>query len=462
MTTSKASGASLGAAINPLVSGEMNRRGGLDFRVYQELKNDIHRILLNKVDLGKIATRPNEETQQEVLAAIRTLLLDNPQMPLSAAEKDQLALEVLEEMFRLGPLEPLLQDPTISEILVNGAKEIYVERAGILEETKVVFKDDAHVMRVIDKIVSAIGRRIDKSSPMVDARLADGSRVNVIIPPLAIDGPHLSIRRFGHVPISDHDLLATQALTPTMLALLKGAVVARLNIVISGGTGAGKTTLLNVLSGYISGKERIITIEDSAELQLKQRHVVRLECQQAGVDGTGAVRQRQLVVNSLRMRPNRIIVGEVRGEEVLDMLQAMNTGHDGSLTTVHANSPRDAIARVETMAMMANLNLSEKVVRKQIVSAVTVVVQVSRFSDGTRRVTHISEITGMEADVVSMQDVFVFQKQGVTADGRTLGTFTATGTRPRFADKLKAAGINLPGNMFEQTSRLEWESLRSG
>jgi len=316
-----------------------------------------------------------------------------------------------------------------------------------------MFKDDAHLMHIIDKIVSAIGRRVDESSPMVDARLADGSRVNVIIPPLSIDGPHLSIRRFGHIPITEDDLLANGTLTQAMLDVLKGAVAARLNIVVSGGTGAGKTTFLNVLSGYIGDKERIVTIEDSAELQLKQRHVVRLECRPANVEGKGAVHQRQLVINSLRMRPNRIIVGEVRGEEALDMLQAMNTGHDGSLTTVHANSPRDAIARLETMAMMANLNLPEKAVRKQIASAVTLVLQVSRFNDGTRRLTHISEITGMEDDVVSMQDVFLFEKQGVSADGRTLGTFTATGIRPKFAEKLVASGINLPANLFEQTTR---------
>jgi pilus assembly protein CpaF len=289
---------------------------------------------------------------------------------------------------------------------------------------------------------------------MVDARLADGSRVNVIIPPLAIDGPHISIRRFGHIPICEDDLLANQTLTRPMLDLLKGAVSARLNMVISGGTGAGKTTFLNVLSGYISDKERIVTIEDSAELQMKQKHVVRLETRPSNVEGKGAIHQRQLVINSLRMRPNRIVVGEVRGEEALDMLQAMNTGHDGSLTTIHANSPRDAVARMETMAMMANLNLPEKAVRKQIASAVTLVLQVSRFADGTRRLTHITEITGMEDDVVSMQDVFLFEKHGTSPDGRTLGTFTATGIRPKFADKLKASGVDLPANMFEQSTRL--------
>ena len=437
----------------PLLSGEPKKRGGLDFRVYQDLKTSIHRDLLNKVDLEKVATVRDDRTRRQVFAVVQDLV-SNLKTPLSGPERERLSLEVLDEVFGLGPLEPLLQDPTISDILVNGAKEVYVERGGLLEETKIMFKDDAHLMHIIDKIVSAIGRRVDESSPMVDARLADGSRVNVIIPPLAVDGPHLSIRRFGHIPITEDDLLANETLTRPMLDLLKGAVAARLNIVVSGGTGAGKTTFLNVLSGYISERERIVTIEDSAELQLKQRHVVRLECRPANVEGKGAVAQRQLVINSLRMRPNRIIVGEVRGEEALDMLQAMNTGHDGSLTTIHANSPRDAIARMETMAMMANLNLPEKAVRKQIASAVTLVLQVSRFADGTRRLTYISEITGMEDDVVSMQDVFVFEKQGVSPEGRTLGTFTATGIRPKFAEKLHASGIILPANMFEQTTRL--------
>jgi pilus assembly protein CpaF len=440
-------------AINPLITGETKKRGGLDFRVYQELKTGIHRDLLNKVDLEKVATVRDDRTRRQVFGVIQDLV-SNLKTPLSGPEKERLSLEVLDEVFGLGPLEPLLQDPTISDILVNGAKEVYVERGGLLEETKIMFKDDAHLMHIIDKIVSAIGRRVDESSPMVDARLADGSRVNVIIPPLAIDGPHLSIRRFGHIPICEDDLLVNQTLTKPMLDLLKASVASRLNIVISGGTGAGKTTFLNVLSGYISDRERIVTIEDSAELQMKQKHVVRLECRPANVEGRGAVAQRQLVINSLRMRPNRIVVGEVRGEEALDMLQAMNTGHDGSLTTIHANNPRDAVARMETMAMMANLNLPEKAIRKQIASAVTLVLQVSRFSDGSRRLTHITEITGMEDDVVSMQDVFLFEKHGVSPDGRTLGTFTATGIRPKFAEKLKASGFDLPANMFEQTSRM--------
>jgi pilus assembly protein CpaF len=406
------------------------------------------------VDLEKVATQRDDHTRSQVYAVIQELA-SNLKTPLSDPEKERLSFEVLDEVFRLGPLEPLLQDPTINDILVNGAKEVYVERAGSLEQSGIIFKDNAHLMHIIDKIVSVIGRRVDESSPMVDARLADGSRVNVIIPPLAIDGPHLSIRRFGRIPITEHDLLASQTLTQPMLELLRSAVKARLNIVVSGGTGAGKTTLLNVLSGYISEKERIVTIEDPAELHLKQRHVVRLECRPANAEGKGAIMQRQLVINSLRMRPNRIIVGEVRSEEALDMLQAMNTGHDGSLTTVHANSPRDAIARLETMVQMANLNLPEKAIRKQIASAVTLVLQVARFNDGTRRLTHITEITGMEGDLISMQDVFVFEKQGVSAEGRTLGTFTATGLRPRFEERLKACGISLPANFFEQAVKYQ-------
>jgi len=439
--------------LNPVSAApawEEKKKTGLSFKVYQDLKSSVHRDLLNKIDVEKIATVRDERTRAQVLSVIQELVA-NLKTPMSGRERERLALEVSDEVFGLGPLEPLLQDPTISDILVNGHKQVYVERAGMLEETNIVFKDDAHLMHIIDKIVSAVGRRVDESSPMVDARLLDGSRINVVIPPLAVDGPHLSVRRFGQIPIAENDLVANRTLTPPMLELIKGAVRARLNIVISGGTGAGKTTMLNVLSGYISDRERIVTIEDSAELQLKQRHVVRLECRPANVEGKGAVMQRQLVMNSLRMRPNRIIIGEVRGEEALDMLQAMNTGHDGSLTTIHANSPRDAIARMETMALMSNLNLPEIAVRRQIASAVTIVIQVSRFSDGTRRVTHLTEITGMEHDTVSMQDVFVFEKQGVAADGRVLGAFTATGIRPKFADKLKASGIPVPGSYFEQS-----------
>ncbi|HEX3818921.1 MAG TPA: CpaF family protein [Candidatus Sulfotelmatobacter sp.] len=450
------------AAPNRLPSTNPNEAAklpaNLDFRTYQELKISLHRFLLNRLDLEKIAAVPtdqtsndqtgNDQTRWQAFATIQEVV-SQIKVPFTPQEREQFSRTVLDEVFALGPLEPLLQDPAVDDILVNGAKEVYVERGGVLEETKVVFKDDAHLMRIIQKIVAAIGRRIDASSPMVDARLADGSRVNIIVPPLAIDGPHISIRRFGHIPISDADLLASQALTPHMLGLLKSSVAARLNIVISGGTGAGKTTLLNVLSGYISAKERIVTIEDSAELQLKQRHVVRLECRPPDPHGKGAVAARQLVINSLRMRPNRIVVGEVRGEEALDMLQAMNTGHDGSMTTIHANSPRDALARMETMGMMANLNLPERAIRKQIASAVSLFVQVARFTDGTRRITHITEITGMESDVVSLQDIFVFDKQGLSPEGKVIGSFVSTGIRPKFSERLKAAGFDLPQEMFD-------------
>ena len=430
--------------------GTEAKRTGLSFKEYQELKSSVHRDLISRVDLERVANQRDEGTRAQVLSVIQDLVA-NLKTPLSGRERERLSLEVLDEVFGLGPLEPLLQDPTINDILVNGPKQVYVERSGMLEESNIMFKDNAHLMNIIDKIVSGVGRRVDESSPMVDARLADGSRVNVIIPPLAIDGAHLSIRRFGHIPITEDDLIKNQTLTQPMLELLRGAVKSRLNIVISGGTGAGKTTLLNVLSGYISEKERIVTVEDSAELQMKQRHCVRLETRPANIEGKGAVMQRQLVINCLRMRPDRIVVGEVRGEEALDMLQAMNTGHDGSLTTVHANNPRDAIARIETMAMMANLNLPEKAVRRQIASAIQLIVQISRFNDGTRRITHLSEITGMEEDIVSMQDVFVFEKQGVSPDGRVLGAFTATGIRPKFAERLKASGINVPGSWFDHS-----------
>src|SRR5215468_10256067 len=428
--------------------GAETKRTGLSFKEYQELKTGVHRDLISRVDLERVANQRDEYTRGQVLSVIQDLVA-NLKTPLSGRERERLSLEVLDEVFGLGPLEPLLQDPSINDILVNGPKQVYVERSGVLEESNIMFKDNSHLMNIIDKIVSAIGRRVDESSPMVDARLADGSRVNVIIPPLAIDGPHISIRRFGHIPITEDDLLRNQTITQPMLELLRGAVKSRLNLVISGGTGAGKTTLLNVLSGYISDKERILSIEDSAELRLHQSHVVRLECRPANVEGRGAIMQRQLLINSLRMRPDRIIIGEVRGEEALDMLQAMNTGHDGSMTTIHANSPHDAIARMETMALMANISLSERAIRRQIASAISIVVQVSRFADGTRRLTHISEITGVTMESVTMQDIFVFEQEGVSAEGRVLGSFAATGIRPKFAEKLRASGINLPSNVFE-------------
>ena len=427
------------------------RKGiGLAPKAYQELKSTVHRDLLSRVDLEKVMGLGDGAARSQIFSVIQDLV-GGLNTPLSGMERQQLAREVLNEVFGLGPLEPLLEDPTISDILVNTYKQVYVERAGLLEKTNVVFKDDAHLMQIIERIVSAVGRRVDESSPMVDARLTDGSRVNCIIPPLAIDGPCLSIRRFGHVPLQADDLLANHTLTPQMLELLKGAIKARLNIVISGGTGSGKTTMLNCLSGFIPDRERIVTVEDSAELHLKQAHVVRLECRPPNVEGKGAVKQRQLVINCLRMRPDRIVVGEVRGEECLDMLQAMNTGHDGSLTTVHANSPRDALSRMETMSLMANLNLPEKAIRSQIASAVTVILQVSRMSDGTRRVTHFTEITGMDNEVVSMQDIFLFEKRGIGAGGRVLGRFYATGIRPKFAEKLKTSGITVPAALFDHS-----------
>jgi pilus assembly protein CpaF len=437
--------------VDSMSAGQSKIPGGLDLRTFLELKIGVHRYLVSKLDLEKVFD-PDETAQAQVFALIQDVLT-RVKAPLEIAEREKLALEILNEVFRFGPIEPLMQDPGITDILINGSREVYVERAGVLEETKVNFKDDAHLMRVIHKIVSAVGRRVDESTPMVDARLPDGSRVNVVIPPLAIDGPHVSIRRFGNTLITEADLLKNQTLTAPMLNLLKATVAGRLSIVISGGTGAGKTTLLNVLSAGISPKERIVTIEDSAELQLKQRHVVRLECRPADADGKGAVHARQLVTNSLRMRPNRIIVGEVRGEEALDMLQAMNTGHSGSLTTIHSNSPRDALARMETIAMMANLNIAEKAIRRQIASAVNLVLQVSRLSDGTRRLTHITEVTGMESDVISMQDIFVFEPRGVSSDGRIVGDFNATGIRPKFSEKLKGLGLDLPANLFEVSER---------
>lgn len=427
---------------------DATRRGGLAPTAYQELKMSLHRSLLSRVDLSRLMDMRDGAARSQILGIIQELVA-NSGTPLSSTERERLSREVLDEVFGLGPLEPLLQDPTIADILVNTHKSVYVERGGVLEKTAVEFKDNAHLMHIIDKIVSAVGRRVDESSPMVDARLADGSRINVVIPPLAVDGPILSIRRFGSVPLEADDLLSNLTLTPQMLDVLKGAVKARLNIMISGGAGAGKTTLLNCLSGYISEKERIVTIEDSAELQLKQEHVVRLECRPPSVEGKGTIKQRQLVINSLRMRPDRIVLGEVRGEEALDMLQAMNTGHDGSLTTIHANSPRDAIARLETMALMANLNLPEKAIRQQIASAIAIIIQMARLSDGSRRMTHVTEIVGIDEEIVSMQDVFVFDRLGVTPAGRVRGCFRASGIRPKFAEKLKVAGIQIPGTVFE-------------
>jgi pilus assembly protein CpaF len=414
------------------------------------VKATIHRKLIQKLNLDRLTEVNREDVRREVTQILEALVVGES-TPMNLQERERLAQEVLDEVFGLGPLEPLLADPTISDILVNTHKRVYVERKGILEMTSIQFRDDIHLMGIIDRIVSAVGRRVDESSPMVDARLADGSRVNAIIPPLAVDGPCLSIRRFGRDPLTADDLLQNNSLTPSMLELLRGCVKARLNILVSGGTGAGKTTFLNVLSSYISNRERIVTVEDAAELQLHQDHVVRLETRPANIEGKGAVQQRQLVINSLRMRPDRIIVGEVRGEEALDMLQAMNTGHDGSLTTIHANTPRDALGRLETMVAMGSLNIPESALRRQIASAIDVVVQVSRLSDGTRKVISLAEITGMEGDVVSMQDIFIFRKHGIRDNGEVLGEFIPTGIRPKFAEKLLVSGVQLPGSMFETT-----------
>src|SRR5450432_1507429 len=412
------------------------------------VKATIHRKLIQKLNLDRLTEVNREDVRREVTQILEALVVGES-TPMNLQERERLAQEVLDEVFGLGPLEPLLNDPAISDILVNTYKRVYIERNGLLELTSIQFRDDAHLMTIIDRIVSAIGRRVDESSPMVDARLADGSRVNAIIPPLAVDGPSLSIRRFGHDRLMADDLVRNNTMTAAMLELLAGSVKARLNVLISGGTGAGKTTFLNALSSYISDRERIVTIEDAAELQLHQQHVVRLETRPPNIEGKGAIHQRQLLINCLRMRPDRIIVGEVRGEEALDMLQAMNTGHDGSLTTIHANSPRDAISRLESMVAMGNMNMPEKSVRRQIASAIDVVIQVSRLSDGTRKVTNVAEITGMEGDVVSMQDIFIYRKRGIRETGEVIGDFMPTGIRPRFAERLSVTGIQLPASMFE-------------
>jgi pilus assembly protein CpaF len=416
---------------------------------YQELKFKLHHKLLDRINLEVLAGIDDDRIRTEVKDAVLAILEEEPNL-LTAAEKQQISDEVLHEVFGLGPLEPLLRDAGISDILVNGHRQVYVERKGLLELTSVRFHDDAHLLRIIDKIVSQVGRRVDESNPMVDARLSDGSRINAIIPPLAVDGPLLSIRRFSSDKLMPDDLVARGALTRGMMRLLEAAVTTRLNVIVSGGTGAGKTTLLNALSVFISPKERIVTIEDAAELQLKQPHLARLETRPANLEGQGMVRQRQLLINSLRMRPDRIIVGEVRGEEALDMLQAMNTGHDGSLTTVHANSARDAISRLEVMVTLANANMHLTAVRQQIASAVHILVQCSRLSDGSRRVTSITEVTGIETDIVTLQDLFVFEKRGLSAGGRVLGRFAATGILPKFNEKLLAAGIRLPSEMFDE------------
>ncbi len=416
---------------------------------FQEIKARLHRAIINRMDLTKLGLLEPEQLRAEVARLAEDLLLAE-NMPLSTNDRERLVEEVRHELFGLGPLEPLLADQTISDILVNSPHNIYIERNGKLERTNVTFKDDEHLMRVIERIVSTVGRRIDEAQPMVDARLKDGSRVNAIIPPLSLDGPVLSIRRFGADPLRISSLIEKGALTKDIAEMFEMCVHARLNILISGGTGAGKTTLLNALSAYIPPEHRIVTIEDSAELQLQQPHVVRLETRPANIEGRGEITQRDLVRNALRMRPDRIVIGEVRGGEAIDMLQAMNTGHDGSLTTVHANTPRDALVRLETMIQMTGMRLSDRAMRQQIASALNVVIQATRLSDGTRRITSISEITGMEGDTITMQEIFQYERKGIDKEGRVIGRFRATGVRPRFAERLKTCGLQLPRAFFEE------------
>ncbi len=440
---------------NPAVVGaaRANSNGGDDAATnqhsFQEMKARLHRAIINRMDLSKLSQLEPEQLRSEV-SRLAEGLIAAENAPLSSNERERLVEEVRHELFGLGPLEPLLADPTISDILVNGPQNIYIERRGKLERTDVTFKDDEHLMRVIERIVSSVGRRIDESSPMVDARLADGSRVNAIIPPLALDGPVVSIRRFGTDPLRMNKLIELNALTKDMAEMFEMCVQARLNILISGGTGSGKTTLLNALSAYIPEEQRIVTIEDSAELQLQQPHVVRLETRPPNIEGKGEVTQRDLVKNALRMRPDRIVIGEVRGGESIDMLQAMNTGHDGSLTTVHANTPRDALTRLETMIQMTGMRLSDRAMRQQIASALNLVIQGARLSDGTRRITSISEITGMEGETITMQEIFQFERKGMDKDGRVIGRFRPTGVRPRFAERLKIYGMQLPRIFFEE------------
>jgi len=427
--------------------GRLFSQGPFDNQ-YQDLKFVLHRKLLDRINLEILSSVSGDRVRAEVRAAV-SKLVEEEKTPLSIVEKDRIIGEVIDEVFGLGPLEPLLADPTISDILVTTPKLVHIERAGKIYKTPVQFKDDAHLMRIIEKVVARVGRRVDESSPLVDARLPDGSRVNAAIPPVAVDGPLLSIRRFGRDRLKGEDLVRNLTLTEGMLTLLQACIRARLNIVVSGGTGAGKTTLLNALSSFIPEEERIVTIEDAAELKLNQEHVARMETRPPNIEGNGAIRIRQLVINALRMRPDRIIVGEVRGDEAIDMLQAMNTGHDGSLTTIHANSPRDAVSRLEVMVGMANANMGVRSIRQQISSAVNLFVQIARFSDGTRRVVALTECVGMEGDLVTMQDIFVFERTGLTEQGRVTGRFRATGIRPKFYERLRASGMQIPASVFQ-------------
>lgn len=421
---------------------------------YQQLKMDIHAAIIERVELEKLQRLTPDQVKRE-LAILVERIVDERNIPLNEAERRRLVSDVRDEMLGYGPLEPLLADPTVSDILVNTASKVYVERRGRLELTDVTFQDDAHLMKVIDKMVSRVGRRVDESSPMVDARLPDGSRINAIIPPSAVDGPLLSIRRFAVNPLMVKDLVELQTLTPPMAQLIEAMVKAKLNILISGGTGSGKTTMLNILSGFIPDSERIVTIEDAAELQLRQDHVLRLETRPPNIENRGEITQRSLVRNALRMRPDRIILGEVRGAEALDMLHAMNTGHEGSLATIHANTPRDALTRLENMVSMAGLSLPPRTMRQQITSAITVILQVSRLSDGRRKLMSIQEVTGMESDVVNMQEIFTFKRTGVDAEGRVKGYFCATGVRPQFSDRLQAFGLSVPERLYEPSVRFD-------
>jgi pilus assembly protein CpaF len=417
-------------------------------QAYQELKKSMHQMILDRIDLERLKRLTSEQFKHE-LALLVQRIVEEERIVLNQQERHHLVLDIQYEMLGFGPLEPLLNDPSVSDILVNTFNKVYVERRGRLELTDISFHDNAHLMKIIEKIVSRVGRRVDESSPMVDARLPDGSRVNAIIPPLAVDGPLVSIRRFGATPLTVQNLLDYKSVTPPMIKVLESLGLAKINILISGGTGSGKTTMLNLISGFIPGNERIVTIEDAAELQLRQPHVVRLETRPPNIEGRGEVTQRALVRNSLRMRPDRIILGEVRGPEALDMLQAMNTGHEGSLATIHANTPRDALARLENMVGMAGVNLTPRAIRQQICSAITVILQATRLIDGTRKVVSMQEITGMEGDIISMQEIFRFEQTGIDADGKVQGHFCATGVRPRFADRMKMYGAPVPEDTFD-------------
>ena len=421
---------------------------------YQKLKREVHQLVLERVELERLARLSPDLVRQELTALIMRIL-DEERAPANDPERKQLVVDVYDEMFGFGPLEVLLRDPGISDILVNTFQQTYVERKGRLELTDVTFYDDAHLMKVIEKIVSRVGRRIDESSPMVDARLPDGSRVNAIIPPSAVDGPLVSIRRFAVNPLQVSDLIELQTLTPPMAELLDALARAKVNILISGGTGSGKTTLLNILSGFIPADERIITIEDAAELQLRQPHVARLETRPPNIEGRGEITQRTLVRNALRMRPDRIILGEVRGAEALDMLAAMNTGHEGSLATIHANTPRDALTRLENMINMAGMSLPPKTMRQQIASAIHVVIQATRLNDGRRKIVSIQELTGMEGEVINMQEIFAFKRTGLDPNGNVRGYFCATGVRPKFVERLQAFGINLPDQLYDPARRFD-------